>query len=278
MPVHLEMYNVRIENVHVVTAIRHITIKSAEVTATVEFVAGLTKPATVKLQIINDQCQPVAVASANIDQSNTTSVLTTSISNPKLWWPNGHGPQSLYKARTTLYDINGRVLDTRIDQFGVRKIKLIQRPLCDEPGETFMFNVNGQDIFSQGCNWIPADNLLPRISRSRYFAWIKLAQRCNMNMIRVWGGGIYETDDFYDACDEMGLLVWQDYAFACGDYPIHDEFLANVRKEAEYQTCRLRNRACLALLCGGNEDFMTIDLFFKELVMPCYLSSMKISN
>lgn len=263
MAVHLEMYNARIEHVHVITKMKKEAEDVAGIQASVALVDGIEESATIKLQILDDQDKEVAVASADVDQSGV-AILHTSISNPKLWWPNGHGQQSLYQARTTLFDGNGQVLDRRTDRFGVRTIRLIQRPLLDEPGETFLFNVNGQDLYINGCNWIPADNLLPRMTRSRYFAWMELAKRCYMNMVRVWGGGIYETDDFYDACDEMGLLVWQDYTFACGDYPIHDEFLANVQKEAEYQTIRLRNRASLALLCGGNEDFMTIDLFFKE--------------
>ena len=146
-------------------------------------------------------------------------------------------------------------------KFGVRTIEIVQRPLDDAPGKTFIFNVNGRDIFSQGGNWIPADNLSSTITRERYFTWIRLARYNHLNMIRVWGGGLYETEDFFDACDEFGILVWHDYAFACGDYPIHEEYLDNIREEAEHQTIRLRNRASLALLCGGNEDFMLNDRF-----------------
>ena len=123
-----------------------------------------------------------------------------------------------------------------------------------------MFNVNGRDIFCQGGNWVPADTLLPRVTRDRYFEWMKLAKFAHHYMIRVWGGGVYETDDFYDACDELGLLVWQDYTLACGDYDFNEEFLMNLKREAESQTIRIRYRASLALLCGGNEDFMFEDV------------------
>lgn len=261
LPVHLESYNARIENVQLLTAI---AADSADLTANINFGSAPPQGATVKIQIYDDQGTEVAAETVGVGTSSAMATVNVTVSRPKLWWPNGHGKQILYGAVTTLREFQGRTLDARVDRFGFRTIRLIQRKLDDAPGETFMFNVNGIDIFSQGCNWIPGDNFIPRITRGRYYAWMKLAKHCNLNMIRVWGGGLYETEDFYDACDEMGLLVWQDYAFACGDYPLHDKFLESVRKEAEYHTCRLRNRACLALLCGGNEDFMTIDLFFKE--------------
>jgi beta-mannosidase len=180
------------------------------------------------------------------------------IESPKLWWPNGHGEQPLYTVAATLSG-EKEAFDSTSKRIGIRTITLIQRPLDNEPGTTFMFNVNGIDIFVQGGDWIPADNLLPRITKDIYFNWIKMAKRGNLNMIRVWGGGIYETEDFFDACDELGLLVWHDYAFACGDFPIHDEFLESVNKEVKAQTLRLRGRTSLALLCGGNEDFMLAD-------------------
>ena len=122
-----------------------------------------------------------------------------------------------------------------------------------------MFNVNGLDIFIQGGDWVPADNLTPRLTRQKYYDWISLAKKGNLNMIRVWGGGIYEPEEFFDACDELGLLVWHDFAFACGDFPLHEEYLESVKKEVEAQTLRMRGRASLALLCGGNEDFMLAD-------------------
>ena len=190
------------------------------------------------------------------------AVLEAAILNPRLWWPNGHGAQNLYTAEIQLLDKNSKLWNSSTTQFGVRRIELIQRPL-NKPGKTFMFSVNGEEIFAQGGNWIPADMILPTITRERYFDWIELAAHNNLNMIRVWGGGIYETEDFFDACDEMGMLVWMDYAFACGDYPVYDGLMDSIRKEAEVHTIRLRNRASLALLCGGNEDFMLMDEWQK---------------
>ena len=262
MPIHLEAYDSRIDNVHIVTALGSTNDSAAEVSLNVNIAQSSIQALEVKIVLLDSIGNEVATAVSELGSSSSTT-LKASIRSPKLWWPNGHGAQHLYKARTSIFNAKGDLLDERVDQFGVRTIKLVERSLDDEPGETFMFNVNGCDIFSQGGNWIPADNMLPRITRERYFAWMKMAQRCNLNMIRVWGGGIYETEDFFDACDEMGLLVWHDYAFACGDYPIHDEFIRSVQDEAEFQTIRLRNRASLAILCGGNEDFMMYDLIFE---------------
>ncbi|RDL29715.1 uncharacterized protein BP5553_10695 [Venustampulla echinocandica] len=191
---------------------------------------------------------------------SSTSECKISIQNPNPGWPNGLGLQSLYTANVTLLNTtNSQTLDNKSTKFGIRTIALIQRPLASAPGTTFLFSINNHSTFIQGANWVPADNFLPRLTRSRYFSILRMAKRANLNMIRVWGGGIYESEDFFDACDELGLLVWHDYAFACGDFPVHEGFLENVRKEVRAQTVRVRNRASLAVICGGNEDFMLAD-------------------
>jgi beta-mannosidase len=171
--------------------------------------AGLPAEYSLEVEITDDSGQQTA----HLSGDNASLEVT----NPKLRWPNGQGAQHLYTTKVILKH-KDTILDSSSIRFGIRTITLIQRPLDNEPGKTFMFRVNGRNIFIQGGDWIPADNLLPRLIRERYFNWIKLAKHANMNMIRVWGGGIYETEDFLDACDEMGLLVWHDYAFACGDF------------------------------------------------------------
>jgi len=213
---------------------------------------------TVLITVLDADGEEVIQSDLEVKDGKATA--TKVFPSPNLWWPNGEGDQYLYTLKTTLLGAEKALLDETTTRFALRSISLIQRPLDDEPGTTFMFNVNGRDIFIQGGNWIPADNLLPRITREKYFAWIGMAKKSHLNMIRVWGGGIYETEDFFDACDENGILVWHDLAFACGDYPIHDAFLENVTKEVEAQVTRIRNRACLALLCGGNEDFMLAEM------------------
>ncbi len=224
----------------------------------VKALSGTQLAGTVEASIVDADGKTVYEGCAVLSDAGEASV-QLSIRSPRLWWSLGLGPQHLYTAKVSLWDSWVWPLDETCTRFGVRQIDLVQRALVDQPGKTFMFRINGRDIFAQGVNWIPADNLLPTITRQRYFDWIRIVVRGNMNMIRVWGGGIYETEDFFDACDEMGVLVWHDYAFACGDYPLHDEFIDSVAKEAEVQTIRMRNRASLALLSGGNEDFLMYD-------------------
>jgi beta-mannosidase len=154
------------------------------------------------------------------------------------------------------------VLDEMKKTTGFRSVKLIQEPL-DEPdhygkGTSFLFEINGVRIFIGGSNWIPADNFLTTISDDRYRAWLQLLRDGNQNMVRIWGGGIYEPDIFYDICDELGILVWQDFQFACGVYPAHPSFLSTVRAEALSNVTRLRSHPSIALFCGNNEDYQMV--------------------
>lgn len=172
------------------------------------------------------------------------------IPNPKLWWPNGYGEQPLYTVDLELVE-QDRVLDKWITRLGLREILLDRH--SDEFGESFQFVVNGRAIFAKGANWIPAHSFVTEVDRNHYDNLLTSATDAHMNMIRLWGGGIYEMDAFYDLCDEKGLLVWHDFMFACALYPGTPEFLDSVRKEAEYQVARIANRTCLALWCGNNE-------------------------
>lgn len=180
---------------------------------------------------------------------------TFEIASPELWWPNGYGQHPLYRLSAVLKQ-GTEELDRRELRLGMRRLQLVQRPLEDEPGTTFLFEVNNTPIFCSGSNWIPADSFLPRVSDERYRQWLQLAATANMVMLRVWGGGIYESDIFYDLCDELGLLVWQDFMFACGLYPALDWFQESVRSEAEATVRRLRHHPCIVLWCGNNEDYM----------------------
>ena len=268
LPIRLETYDASIENIHVVTEMSN-DHETANVSVTVEALGSHRME--VLIAIVDGNGQEVSKSSAKIDELGR-GYAQVMLSSPTLWWPHSHGVQHLYAAKVNLIHAS-QTLDEKITRFGIRTIKLIQRPLEDAPGKTFLFSVNGQDLFIQGCDWIPADNFLPTISRKRYYDALRLAKFSNVNMIRVWGGGIYETDDFFDACDELGISVWQDYAFACGDYPTHPEFLDSIKREAILQTKRIRSRASLAILCGGNEDFMLADHFgtkydFKDVKGP----------
>lgn len=260
MPIHLESWNSRFEHVHIASS-----FDKDYSSATVSFCATLANTASndassIEITILDSSgATSGSITSVKVDGSSQIASGEVEIKSPKLWWPNGQGEQHLYTAKLRLLDDKSNLLDELNTRFGARSIEVVQQPLKEEPGTTFMFRVNGRDIFAQGGDWIPADMLLPTISRKRYFDWIEMAKECHLNMIRVWGGGIYETEDFFDACDEMGILIWNDYAFACGDYPVHDSFIDSIAREVEAQTIRLRNRASLALLCGGNEDFMFAD-------------------
>ncbi|MDR1639802.1 MAG: hypothetical protein LBT59_08925 [Clostridiales bacterium] len=175
-----------------------------------------------------------------------------SLANPRLWWSNGLGAQPLYCLRLELLDSDACVCDAWDKKIGIRTIELDTS--ADSWGNAFRFLVNGVPIFAKGANWIPPDSFISRVSSRDLEFYLQSAANANMNMIRVWGGGYYESDDFYDLCDKYGLLVWQDFAFACVSYPFHEkEFLSNVRQEVESNVRRLRHRASLALWCGNNE-------------------------
>lgn len=188
--------------------------------------------------------------------------LRVEIQNPKLWWPNGLGEQPLYTVEVELIEGsgNGKIIDSVKKRIGLRTIKLDRHK--DRFGETFQFTVNGIPIFAKGANWIPDHAFVTEITRDDYRDRVKSARDANMNMLRVWGGGIYESDDFYDLCDEMGILVWQDFMFACALYPGDNHFLKLVKEEAIQQVTRLRHHACLALWCGNNE----LEMRAKEIV------------
>ncbi len=170
---------------------------------------------------------------------------TFKIQRPKLWWPTGSGEQHLYDLKIECGDF----IETR--KIGLRQIELITEK--DKVGARFAFKVNGKEIFCRGANWIPADALPSRATPELTRKLLQAAVDANMNMIRVWGGGYYEQDWFYDICDELGLLVWQDFMFACNLYPADEVFLDEVRREVVGQVSRLQHHACIALWCGDNE-------------------------
>ena len=172
------------------------------------------------------------------------------IDRPELWWPAGYGDQPLYTVEVTLSGEKG-VLDSWRKRIGLRTMTI--RREKDEWGESFCHRVNGVDVFAMGADYIPEDNLLPRVTPERTRRLLEDARAANMNTIRVWGGGYYPDDWFYDICDELGLLVWQDFMFACAAYDLSEAFEESVRAEAVDNIRRLRHHASLALWCGNNE-------------------------
>ncbi len=182
------------------------------------------------------------------------------IDRPKLWYPNGYGEPHLYPFKISLSKYNNvqksktknLVLDKKSLNIGLRTIELIQEK--DEVGKSFYFKVNGIPIYAKGANVIPAHSFIPSADKNIYKNWMKEAKFANMNMLRVWGGGIYEDDEFYNEADKNGILVWQDFMFACAMYPADENFLKNVKNEVIDQANRLQNHASLAIWCGNNEN------------------------
>ncbi len=182
-------------------------------------------------------------------------LLRQPIPHPRLWWPNGYGQQPLYQveiALSTAGTADAGTLDRRTFQVGLRTVEL--RHAEDAWGRSFEFVVNGVPVFAKGSDWIPADSFPTRITSEQLEGLIRSAVDTHQNMLRVWGGGIYEEERFYDLCDRYGILVWQDFIFSCSIYPLNDpEFLMNVQEEVVQNIRRLRHRASLALWCGNNE-------------------------
>lgn len=186
-----------------------------------------------------------------INVENEKNKIKLNVTSPKLWSPNGEGEQNLYKLSLKLFDSKKNEIDRIERNVGIRTIELIEEK-NNKPD--FAFKVNGKKIFAKGVNWIPADSFLPRVSKDKYFNLLKLAKDGNMNIIRAWGGGIYENDEFYEYCDQLGLLVWQDFMFACGAYPEHEEFITNVEEEVSQNISRLQYHPSIAMWCGNNEN------------------------
>ena len=218
-----------------------------------------TEPLTITISLDDDQAGPAPVATATLRLSDgpgaATAAAYLTIDHPRLWWTHDLGQPVLHTLTTRLYQ-EGVELDRRESRVGIRALVLDQSVDVEERGcRFFRFVLNGVPIFAKGADWIPADSFVGAIPEERYRMLLGAARDANMNMLRIWGGGIYEHDIFYDLCDQLGMLVWQDFMFACAMYPEHDEgFAAEVEAEAAFQVRRLRSHPSLALWCGNNEN------------------------
>ena len=173
------------------------------------------------------------------------------VTDPELWWPRGHGAQPQYELVVELSG-SGTLLDTWKRRIGFRNVAIASTP--DRQGTGFAVRVNGRDVLVKGANWIPDDAFPSRVGRDRYRERIDQACEAGMNLLRVWGGGIYESEDFYELCSERGLLVWQDFLFACAAYPEDEPLYSEVEAEAREAVARLSPHASLAVWCGNNEN------------------------
>ncbi|KAI1370328.1 glycoside hydrolase family 2 protein [Hypoxylon crocopeplum] len=179
------------------------------------------------------------------------------IDSPELWHPFGYGPQTRYELKVTL-----ALRDEKSKLIGFRRSELIQEK--DEFGKSFYFRINGNDIFAGGSCWIPADSFLSQIPAQRYYDWMKLMVEGNQHMIRIWGGGIYEDDALFDACDELGILVWHDFQFACASYPTYPSYLESVEQEARQNLRRLRSHPSMVIWAGNNEDYQVQERYHLD--------------
>lgn len=198
----------------------------------------------------------------SLDAAAKSTTFTFDVEDPALWWPNGLGEQALHGLSITLSE-RGEPIDEWHHEVGVRTVRLARDPLPDEPGtESFTFVVNGAPVFAKGANWVPPDLLATRSGASDRAELLGMLAATGANMVRVWGGGSYEPPDFHEACDRLGLLVWQDFMFAGARYPDeHLDFSSEVVAEASFQVARLRNHASTALWCGNNEIEWWEDVF-----------------
>ena len=251
-PIYLETFVSRISDLHIRTTVDE-SLSSATVNVEMEY-DGHADQAKFDLSIDGEHVAS-SIEALNPCQRAKASLWTR---KPKLWYPRQYGNQPLYVLTSSLLMIeNGEpvVLDNSSKRFGIRRARVVQRGLIDAPGTSFFFEINNFPLFCGGSNWIPAHNFQTLLNPQKYRDWVKLAADGNQVMLRVWGGGIYEQDAFYDACDEMGILVWQDFAFACGNYPANTHFRNLVEKEAVANVKRLRHHPCIVLWAGNNEDY-----------------------
>lgn len=246
-PIWLELYSSCILDLYFTTKVEK-SLESAEIVAKAD-VEGTGEEVLFEILL---EGKSIGKVTANVVNGVATAAFN--LEQPKLWFPARHGKQPLYILHGTLSSRQAEC-DSVSKRFGLRRAEVIQRTLDDAPGTTFFFEINNVPVFCGGCNWIPADSFIPRVSPQKYRDWVKLISNGNQVMVRVWGGGIYEENAFYDACDEMGILVWQDFLFACGNYPAHQEFLASVKREAIVNVKHLRHHPSIVIWAGNNEDY-----------------------
>ncbi|GAO13727.1 uncharacterized protein UV8b_01631 [Ustilaginoidea virens] len=252
-PVNLELYESRLTDLYCEFDIEE-SLDSAQVVSHAVVEGNASR---VRFDI---SLKSKSVASETVSVIDGQAVATFKVQNPELWYPIRYGKQPLYAIKATLID-GGAEVDTVVKRVGLRRVELVQQPLIDQPGTSFFFKINKISIFCGGSNWIPADSFVSRISKERYYDWVKMVANGNQFMLRVWAGGFYEEEPFYSACDELGILVWQDFLFACGNYPAHPEFLKSVEREARDNVRKLRHHPCIVIWAGNNEDYQIAEQY-----------------
>ncbi|CDO71388.1 Glycoside Hydrolase Family 2 protein [Trametes cinnabarina] len=261
-PIRLETYNVRIADIDIRPRVNEQL--GANLDVTFELSSNTQSIASVS---VRDPEGKVIIGQSNItiksERADAHFKLSAGVLD--LWYPVGYGKQPIYSVEIQITDKDGDLLDRKSQRFAFRRVRVVQDELVDQEGRTFLFEVNNVRMFCGGSNWIPADSFLTRLTPDKYRAWLQLLVNGNQNMIRVWGGGIYEADAFYDICDELGIMVWQDFMFGCGQYPAYDSFTKSVEIEAEQNVKRLRHHPSVVIFAGNNEDYQIAESLKLEL-------------
>lgn len=236
----------------VVYPVLSVDMKSAtiDVRAFVENVTSEPVQAVIRVRV--PEADMVVEKAIELPAGMSRQDVTVEIANPKLWWPRPHGDQPLYNVECEI-EIAGEIADLAKRRTGIRSVRIMQDP-HPEAGRYFIIEINGRPIFAKGGNWVPPDTIYSEIDAERYRKLVELAVEANCNCLRIWGGGLYADHAMLDACDELGVMVWHDFIFACSKYPSDNpEFLANVRAEIEYQVRDLSPYPSLVVWCGNNE-------------------------
>jgi beta-mannosidase len=261
-PVLLDQYSARIRHTSVHYALSA-DLSRVELVISVYAVGELALSAEVELALGDEPAKRMLLDCFEEDQREIGQRIfrgKMDIDGPQLWWPYLYGPQALYDLHIRLMTSDKKTtLASQHKKIGFRRAELVQE--TDTLGQSFYFRINNIDVFAAGSCWIPGDSFLSRMTKERYLDWIKLVREGNQSMIRVWGGGIYESDSFYDACDELGVLVWQDFAFACANYPAFPAFLSSVETEARQNIRRLHHHPSLVIWAGNNEDYQIAERY-----------------
>ncbi|CDK29252.1 unnamed protein product [Kuraishia capsulata CBS 1993] len=260
-PIKLVSYDALMTDVHVKTDLTDLNVAKVSVKTTVETAdEGHDFRLRVSVQDPSGDSLKTLEVSAGAGESD----LDLEIDQPKLWYPIGTGEQPLYTFTAELLAADETILQTETKTIGLRTVELVQEPLEGQPGTSFFFKVNGVPVYATGSNWIPGHSMPCLFSDADYKEWLQLIVYGNQNLVRVWGGGFYEEEVFYSECDRLGLMVWQDFMFACGAYPGYPEYIASVEEETKTTLRRLRNHCSLVLYAGNNEDYQVAESFNLE--------------
>ena len=246
-PVYIEAWNkFKIQDVHIQQ--KNVSSAGADIISVINILS--TREQTVSTSIFLDSMKLIK-ETLNLKPGINKLTSKCHCDRPQLWWTNGLGTQKLYDYQFCVKDDTG-YQDVYSTKIGIRSVEVVREK--DSLGTSMVIRLNGVPVFMKGANYIPQDNFQNRVTQERCEHIVRSAAEANMNMLRVWGGGIYEDDQFYEQCDRYGILVWQEMIFACAMYPGDSAFLANVRQEVLDNVIRLRNHACIAMYCGNNEN------------------------